>query len=258
MSKPDLPFRDSFYYKEKYDFEHVYSRFVTLVHESKFQEEDKERILDAYDLASDLHYGQTREKEDPSLPFIIHPLEVAIKLFMMKCSPDEIIAGLLHDIREDVTKIKESDNQAVAEIFRSRVVEVLTRLLSKYRIVDGETVRLSNEEYFKKLSQDMTAIMIKAIDRRTNLMSCGRMLDYALDKPPDKAKEIVEFVRKQIAETFEYIIPLVEAKYAKLGENLRMLTMQLKARLEIAETYLLTGETSGLVLVRPASRPLGG
>lgn len=251
MQKPDLPFREDFYYQREYNLESLQEYFFQLLSKGRFQPEDKTRIREAYHLAESLHEGQSREKEDPSLPFIIHPLEVAIKLLEIQCSPDEVIAGLLHDIREDVTKIRESENQAVAEIFRSRVVEVLTRLLSKYRIVDGEIVRLSNEEYFKKLAQDMTATMIKAVDRRTNLMSCGRMLDYALDKSPEEAREITAFVRKQIDETFEYVLPLVEKAYTKLAQKLEIITARLETRLQLVENYLTTAETT-----EPASAPL--
>lgn len=49
---------------------------------------------------SEIHHGQTRKSE--ALPYIVHPYAVAILLAHYTNDKDTIVAGLLHDVLEDV------------------------------------------------------------------------------------------------------------------------------------------------------------
>jgi (p)ppGpp synthase/HD superfamily hydrolase len=59
------------------------------------------KIREAIDLASRLHNGQLRKAEG-NLPYISHPFAVAWILSSYTDDEDTIIAGLLHDVLEDV------------------------------------------------------------------------------------------------------------------------------------------------------------
>ena len=236
--KLETPDRDSdFYYPLEYTAENIQREFLFELENSNFQPEDKERIWRGYELAIELHRGQTR-REARHLPYIVHPIEVALAVLRAGGSPDSVIAALLHDVREDSEWLQKLDNGEIAKKFESRVVEVLTRLLSKYRFECDEVVKLSPKEYFSRLSGDSTAVWIKALDRRVNLMSLGRMLGRVSSDDPEYSEFTLQFVKKQILETREIVIPVVRAKYEKLADNLEKLTNKLATRLALAETFI--------------------
>lgn len=241
---PELPFHDDFYYPFEYNSANIEKAFWSEL-SSRFKSPDKRRIERAYNQAVKLHFGQTR-LEAPDLPYVIHPIEVALAVMKQGGSPDSVIAALLHDVREDVEWVKGLENGEVAEKFESRVVEVLTRLLSKFRFENGKVIKLSKEEYFRRLSGDWTAVWIKGVDRRMNLKSLGRMLDLISPDQIGKSQEIINFVKNGIQTTREFVIPVVREKYPELAENLEKLTIKLETRLQVAETFLLQNEASNL------------
>ena len=58
-----------------------------------------DKITKAFEFAYNAHQGQTRKASE--IPYIIHPMEVAIILIKHKARDNVIIAGLLHDVVED-------------------------------------------------------------------------------------------------------------------------------------------------------------
>ncbi|MCF7846274.1 MAG: HD domain-containing protein [Candidatus Peribacteraceae bacterium] len=277
--KPQLPFHEDFYYPFEYNLENIEACFLNCLNKSKFQPEDKERVSVALAEAKKLHENQTRV-EAQGLPYVVHPIEVALEVLKLGGSPNTVIAALLHDVREDVDFMRRLENGEVAEKFGSRVVELLTRLLSKYRLEffgisgkfkgcfayfferallkllpnEAQVVRLTDSAYFKKLEGDATAVFIKAIDRRKNLMSLGRMLDGVLDHPTSDPAGIINFVRKQITQTKDFVLPAVYRKYATLAYNLEALNLKLEIRLKIAEAF--TAESTAQSSEFPVSRQL--
>src|SRR4030095_14236482 len=79
-------------------------------------------IQKAYDFAEKVHRGQKRISGDP---YVIHPLEVAQILSVMKLDVASITAGLLHDTVEDTSA-------SLDEIKQDFGVEIAT-------LVDGVT-----------------------------------------------------------------------------------------------------------------------
>ncbi|GLI37756.1 HD domain-containing protein [Geobacter hydrogenophilus] len=58
-----------------------------------------ETIHAAARVAEDLHHGQLRKGTD--IPYIMHPFGAAALLLREECTPDMVVAGLLHDTIED-------------------------------------------------------------------------------------------------------------------------------------------------------------
>ena len=67
-------------------------------------------INNAIIMVTKAHEGQFRKAT--GIPYIFHPLEVAMMLAYEGASADVIIAALLHDTLED-TELKEDDIKAV-------------------------------------------------------------------------------------------------------------------------------------------------
>lgn len=246
---PELPYQEDFISCPEvggYELEKLKETFFDLLRRKEkttlygdgFFPEDIRRIKIAYGLARDLHDGVFREEGESSLPYLIHPLEVAYEV--MKCggSSSEVIAALLHDVREDVDDLKNSDNELVAEVFQDREVELITRLLSKFRYRNGELVELDKDEYYKKVFGSESAVFIKMIDRLCNLRSFGRMLDGIEDKSDSQAREILARVKKNIYVTRKYLLISKDKKgYAMVKKELEMLVNKLETRLQIMETW---------------------
>lgn len=62
-------------------------------------------IQDALNVAAKAHKDQVRKGTD--IPYITHPVGVGMLLQQMKCSPDVIAAGILHDTLEDTPLTRE-------------------------------------------------------------------------------------------------------------------------------------------------------
>ena len=71
--------------------------------------QDNERIVDAFEFAYAAHKGACRKCS--TIPYIVHPLDVASILMKNNAPEDVVIAGLLHDVVED-TKFTLSDIRA--------------------------------------------------------------------------------------------------------------------------------------------------
>ncbi len=159
----------------------------------------------AYALAERAHFGQSR---DSGIPYIQHPLSVALLLADIGMGPDTVAAGLLHDVVED-TGI---ELEQLAEMFNDDIaalVDGVTKLEQmekeqvddrfagdgKRRSVDREAESL--RKMFIAMAQDIRVVIIKLADRLHNM----RTLD-PLDEDRQKA-----FAR----ETHEIFAPLASS-----------------------------------------------
>lgn len=81
------------------------------------------KIQKALDLAIRLHAGQTR-KTDKTTPYSTHVVAVAWILSEYTNDEDIIVAGLLHDVLEDVPRDKYNEKQMRAD-FGDKVTEIV-------------------------------------------------------------------------------------------------------------------------------------
>ena len=121
----------------------------------RFYKEDVERIQSAYNLAKDIHEGTFRD-EDPNIDYFAHSLSVAYEVAKNGGSTDQIIAALLHDVREDDLVLRILNNRELAKIFRDEGVELITRKLCKFRNEDDATLMRkegeSEEDYWRRIT----------------------------------------------------------------------------------------------------------
>ena len=135
-----------------------------------------EKIAKAFDFAYKAHKGQTRKASD--IPYIIHPIEVAVILIKNKARDNVVISGLLHDVVED-TPIS-------LEKIRNEFGEEIARL------VDGATepleLRQGNEITNWKKRKRHTIKLIKTADIDLKMLSCADKLANIQSKIEDYEK----------------------------------------------------------------------
>lgn len=132
-----------------------------------------EKIAKAFDFAYKAHKGQTRKASD--VPYIIHPIEVAVILIKNKARDNVVISGLLHDVVED-TPIS-------LEKIRNEFGEEIARL------VDGATEPLElikeDEKINWKVRKRHTIKLIKTADIDLKMLSCADKLANIKSKIED-------------------------------------------------------------------------
>ena len=152
--------------------------------------EELEIIRKAYDYASYLHDGQTRQSGEP---YVTHPLNVAYILSDMHADTDTICAALLHDVLEDTTATKED----ISNMFNDEVAKLVDGVtkISKMNFSSKAECNLANtRKIILGLTEDVRIIIIKLADRLYNM----RTLEF---KSEFKQKE-------NSLETMEIFVPL--------------------------------------------------
>jgi GTP pyrophosphokinase len=144
---------------------------------------DVRLIERAYDVAAQMHSGQSRKSGDP---YITHPLAVATSLAELGMNHETICAALLHDTIEDTS-------YTLAELTRdfgedvAALVDGVTKL-DKVKYGDAaqaETVR----KMVVAMSRDIRVLVIKLADRLHNM----RTLRYLpRHKQEQKSREVLE------------------------------------------------------------------
>ena len=137
-----------------------------------YTNEERSKILTAYDFAREHHEGQSRKSGEP---YITHPTAVACILTDMYMDADTICAGLLHDTIEDC---KDVDRELLDNTFNP-TIGLLVDGVTKIKHDDPKE---TDEEYLYKIltsfTLDIRIILIKLADRLHNM----RTLKYHDDK----------------------------------------------------------------------------
>ena len=152
--------------------------------------EEVEIVKKAYEFASMLHEGQTRQSGEP---YIIHPVNVAYILAEMQADRDTLCAALLHDTLEDTSITKEE----IAANFNPIVANLVDGVskISKMNFSSKVELNLANtRKIITGVTEDVRIIIIKLADRLHNM----RTLQF---KSSFKQKE-------NALETMEIFVPL--------------------------------------------------
>ncbi len=131
-------------------------------------------IFRAIERATELHHGQTRRVT--GVPYIVHPYAVGFLLAHFTDDEAIIIAGLLHDVLEDVPGY----TREMLEVEFGPTVAALVLEVTEDNAIYGEhpelshadRVRLKKQDYLDRLADDsIGALMIAAADKICNLRS---------------------------------------------------------------------------------------
>ncbi|MHA1575836.1 MAG: HD domain-containing protein [Candidatus Thorarchaeota archaeon] len=146
---------------------------------------DLERISEAFMFAIAAHEGQERES---GVPYISHPIRVALHALSIGLSTEAIMAAVLHDIVEDT----DTSIETIVELFGEEIAEIVVAMTKSER---GTPNR--NMIYQEQLLQGpIVACQIKLLDIQDNLSSIDRFFS------PEKAIKYRES-RTQLAGILE-------------------------------------------------------
>jgi len=123
------------------------------------------RIERAIAAAIDAHQGQVR-KGDGQLPYIVHPVTVALILSRYTDDEDTIVAGLLHDVLEDTPWTEE----AIEREFGAKVLGMVKDVTEPD--LPGLSWDTRKVRYLRQLEQaPRGALLVACADKVANLVS---------------------------------------------------------------------------------------
>lgn len=139
-------------------------------------------IEKAYKLAFDAHKEQKRIS---GMPYILHPLSVAVTVAELELDWHSICAALLHDVVEDT----EYTTEDIAEMFGTEVAELVDGVtkLDKIQFSSKEEREMENlRKMFLAMAKDIRVIIIKFADRLHNMTT---LISMSEEKQREKARE---------------------------------------------------------------------
>ncbi|UJW28812.1 HD domain-containing protein [Saccharothrix sp. AJ9571] len=149
-------------------------------------------ITSAGAMASFLHRGQIRfaRRNLPRVPYVEHPLRVALRLIRWGVDDAEVVASaLLHDVVEDCAEellevfghTGESALECLARLYGAQVADLVGQVTNPGAV--GEYVSTTYSEHIAVLSASgSSALVIKASDLKDNAGSIKHQLGHGHDQ----------------------------------------------------------------------------
>ena len=175
------------------------------------------------------HQGQTREPargSGRSVPYVVHPLTMACHAHAIGIRDDTVLAvALLHDVCEDCGA---EPGELPFSVPVRTAVALLTKDAGRFLAV-GRKVAL--EEYYGGISGNQAAMLVKCLDRCSNLSTMASSFSK-------------ERMARYITETEAYVLPMLEEikrRYLDWNDAAFLLKYQILALLE-TQKALLSGQ----------------
>jgi len=131
-----------------------------------------ERIESALIFAASKHAGQTRKGSD--VPYITHPVAVAMLVHQHGGGEDEVVGALLHDTVEDCGGLPVLDE--IREQFGRRVADIVDAMTDSYD-QDKEQWNVRKERYIERVAAaDQSVRLVAVCDKLHNARSI--LADY--------------------------------------------------------------------------------
>ena len=140
-----------------------------------------ELISKSLQTAAVYNRGENRKGKD--VPYIVHPVEVAMILMESRCKEELVAAGLLHDILEDTGLTEEN----LRSMFSNRVVELVIGASEELEKRDQTPWKDRKEhtiEYLKNAERDIQ--ILSCADKLSNARSMLRDYNQVGDKLWDR------------------------------------------------------------------------
>ncbi|NBD73493.1 HD domain-containing protein [Patescibacteria group bacterium] len=191
------------------------------------------RMHEALSFATAVHEGPKQKRKGKDVPYLTHPLTVALILARAGAREEVVLAGLLHDTIEDCEPAGSVTRADLAQRFQGEVAELVAAVTEEDRDLSWHDRKARALAAIDTYSRD--ALMVKAADVISN--STELLHDHAADgaatftrfkAPPDAL----------LSHTLRVIHAIV-ARWPEnpLADDLRSLAPQL-ARLRAEESGL--------------------
>ena len=135
------------------------------------------KIFEAAKLATLVHKNQTRKD---GTPYIDHPFAVAFIVSRYTTDEDLIIAGLLHDVIEDVDKAEYSEAQMLKD-FGPKIFRIVSDLSDKRDpMSDADEIKTWKERKTKYLNHlkvcELDSLLVCCADKIHNFYDSSKVL----------------------------------------------------------------------------------
>ena len=176
-----------------------------------------EKLLEAMYFATISHGNQSRK--GVQIPYISHPLAVALILSSVTDDQDVIIAGILHDLVED-TKVSESEIQ---KRFGKKVADIVMDCSEKDKSKSWKERKQGALKSIKNLPKN--SALVKTADILHNIYETKRGVDEQgisfFDNFNASSHDILEYERKRLEEFKKYhknnpLLEMIEENLAHL------------------------------------------
>jgi (p)ppGpp synthase/HD superfamily hydrolase len=120
------------------------------------------KALEAFEFAKERHPGFRKDGKTPNFQ---HQIEICLFLITLKeieFEEETIIAGLLHDVREDA----DVEHIVIKKLFGKRVADAVEKLTKEFNGIKKDT-----QEYFNQIALCPIASLVKLADRIHNVSS---------------------------------------------------------------------------------------
>ena len=160
---------------------YTYETLIGFVKEYKTSKYALDKIKHAYEFAANAHAGVYRQSGEP---YIVHPVDVANILAIMRTDVSTICAGLLHDVIEDTPytyeDIKKEFGRDIAKIVLgvtkiNRAEDVdLSTLHMQIDVTNPEEIEnLNRKKIAETIKEEPRAGIVKLADRTDNMLTIG-------------------------------------------------------------------------------------
>ncbi len=187
-----------------------------------------ERIHNTIDLVSSLHANQKRKGSDT--PYVSHCFGVAFILSNYTSDEDIIIAGLLHDVLEDIPGYTK---EKMEEKFGKRVADLVDNVTGPKEDESGVKMDwlTAKEIYFNKISNgSLDALLIVAADKIHNMLSVISLYEEeggdiwkhfkgSKEQQRERYSKIFEFIKSKIDNHILEEYEVVLNKFYKITQN---------------------------------------
>lgn len=167
-----------------------------------------DKMQKAINIAIKVHaLDQAQFRKGTIVPYISHPLTVAMLLSRVGATEDVIIAGILHDVVEDCTSKAPVTFTSLKKMFGDKVAGLVKQLtnLDKNKY-SWEERKKAKEDQIRRMSKD--ALLIKGADMLHNVKD--QIVNFDIDGP----KMFDAFnanAQKQLDKNIRYTKVLTEA-----------------------------------------------
>ncbi|MCX7862114.1 MAG: RelA/SpoT family protein [Bacteroidales bacterium] len=161
-------------FQEKEALDKTFEDLLNVCHRCK-NEEDRQKIRKAYEIAFKAHENMRRKSGEP---YLYHPLAVArIAAEEIGLGATSVICALLHDVVEDSDYTLEE----IRQMFGEKVANIIDGLTKISNVFDQGTQSIQAENFRKMLltlSDDVRVILLKLADRLHNMRTLDAVPEY--------------------------------------------------------------------------------